>query len=50
MPLWAWGGFFFLITAMLAVESQVYLVVAADGSWFGTLSRHDVEAVLAGHR
>jgi hypothetical protein len=39
-----------LITAMLAVESQLYLVVDPDGSWFGTLSRQDVEAVLAGHR
>lgn len=39
-----------LINAMLAVESQLYLVIDADGAWVGTLSRHDVEAVLAGHR
>ncbi len=39
-----------LIDAMLAVDSQQYLVVDTEGSWFGTLSRHDVEAVLAGHR
>jgi Zn-dependent protease/CBS domain-containing protein len=39
-----------LITAMLAVDSPQYLVVDADGSWFGTLSRADVEAALSGRR
>jgi Zn-dependent protease len=39
-----------LLQAMLATEAPQYLVVDADGTWFGTLARSDVEAALAGRR